>query len=94
MQGKPYKQCIVLYDEKTGKPVKVAELKSFDDSHDYLLLKQECEKNMREIETANKEKEKELHDMQVQMQVLELRCKYLSGEISRKEFENLCLGMK
>lgn len=85
------KQVVIIY--QNGKPVELCDIKTFQNTNDFLKFKEEVEFNKTLLDQENERKEKKILELEKRIKLLELEAKYNRGEITEKEYEELCGGI-
>lgn len=70
-------------------PVQVLDIKELTPA-EYLELKKKCNENQEVLMKMQKTKDNKIQDLEKQIRVLELTLKLDHGEITKKEFDDLC----
>jgi len=84
----------VILTDNNNQPIKLLDIKSFKDSKTYLEFKESCVKNQEEHERQLREKELRIEMLEQRLYKIETELAYNRGEISEKEYNEICLGIK
>lgn len=76
--------------------IECCEIAEFNDAHEFLVFKKKCEENKEQLFKKFEEEKKSLSEhidkLEKRIETLENESKYNRGEISEKEYNELCNG--
>lgn len=85
---------VAILTDESGKPIKALEIKSFSDSKTYLDFKKVCEDNHKNIIEEKQKLYDIINSLQTRLDKAEAELKFNRGEITEKEFNEICHGIK
>lgn len=79
--------------EFKGKPIMVVREIEFKDSREFIVKQNECQNNMRELLQDQEKQEKKIVELESNQIKMNAQIRYLSGEITEQECNEIC-GLK